>query len=383
MIPSAPDSRTPRSPGPALELRGITKRFGPTVAVDGLTASVAAGELASFIGPSGCGKTTLLRVIAGFATPDEGTVLLEDRDITRVPPNLRPTAMVFQNYALFPHMTVFENVAYGLSVRRRPASEIRARVADALRLVRLEGLEGRRPHQLSGGQQQRVALARALVLRPRVLLLDEPLSNLDANLRIAMRSEIRRLKDELDLTMVFVTHDQQEAMSISDRMAVMHDGRLVQVGTPQEIYLRPADPFVARFVGQVNMLPAEVITVDDGTLRLRLPDGEAHVHGTGRAWQTGQRVLAVVRPEAVRIRDADAPAPADGPAAGARRAGPASALEGIVEDAEYFGTIVRYVVRLSASQLLVDLPDPRAAVLPRGRRVWVELPEVLHLLPAD
>jgi ABC-type Fe3+/spermidine/putrescine transport system ATPase subunit len=372
--------------------------------VDRLTAEVAQGELTSFLGPSGCGKTTLLRIIAGFAAPDEGAVYLDGRDVTRVPPNLRDTAMVFQNYALFPHMTVFENVGYGLAVRRRPAAEIRERVAEVLRLVRLEGLEQRRPHQLSGGQQQRVALARALALRPKVLLLDEPLSNLDANLRIAMRSEIRRLRDALNLTMVFVTHDQQEAMCISDRMAVMLDGRLVQVGTPHEIYLRPADRFVARFVGQVNLLPVEMVSSADGQVRVRLAGAggvAADVDATGlRAFRPGERALAVVRPEAVRIRDARAPArpgtlaspgtPSAWDGSSTHPAGdetprheaPAR-LEGTVEAAEYFGTVVRYVVRMDDAELLVDLPDPRAAVLPRGRRVWVELPEVLHLLPAE
>ena len=228
------------------------------MAVDGVDAAIQEGELVSFVGPSGCGKTTLLRLAGGFARPDGGRVLLDGQDVTRDPPNRRATAMVFQSYALFPHLTVAGNVGYALRVRGQSRADVAARVEDLLRVVQLDGLGARRPDELSGGQQQRVALARALSVRPRVLLLDEPLSNLDANLRVLMREEIKRLQRELRLTVAYVTHDQEEAMSISDRIAVMRAGRIEQLGTPTEIYERPATEFVARFVGTANFLDGDV-----------------------------------------------------------------------------------------------------------------------------
>jgi ABC-type Fe3+/spermidine/putrescine transport system ATPase subunit len=241
-----------------LQLEGLVKRYGAVVAVDHVDAEIREGELVSFVGPSGCGKTTLLRMIGGFARPDGGRILLDGQDITRDPPNRRATAMVFQSYALFPHLSVAGNVGYARRVRAERA-DAAARVEDLLRVVRLEGLGDRRPDQLSGGQQQRVALARALSVRPRVLLLDEPLSNLDANLRVLMREEIKRLQRDLRLTVAYVTHDQEEAMSISDRIAVMRAGRIEQVGTPAAIYERPATEFVARFVGAATFLDGQVV----------------------------------------------------------------------------------------------------------------------------
>src|SRR5208337_1900202 len=235
-------------------LKNISKKYGDVPAVRDVSLEIAKGEFFFLLGPSGCGKTTLLRMIAGFVEPDAGEIRFGDRLMNAVPAHRRNTGMVFQNYALWPHMSVRENVAYGLELRRIPREELRRRLGRALELVRLVGFENRRPNQLSGGQQQRVALARALVIEPDVLLLDEPLSNLDAKLRTEMRQELRRIHAETGITTVHVTHDQKEALSLAGRLAVMRDGRVRQVGAPREIYTRPADRFVAEFIGQANVL---------------------------------------------------------------------------------------------------------------------------------
>src|SRR5512144_3150898 len=232
---------------PSIELRDIFKYFGDVPAVNGVSLTVRQGEFLTLLGPSGCGKTTTLRMIGGFEEPSSGRVLIGDDDVTSLPPYARPTAMVFQSYALFPHMSVYDNIAYGLRARGRPRGEVKARVSEAVALMELSGQEHKSPPQLSGGQQQRVALARALVIRPKVLLFDEPLSNLDAQLRVRMRGEIRSVQRQLGITSVYVTHDQEEAFSIADQVAVMNHGHLVQLGTPRELYRRPADRFVAEF----------------------------------------------------------------------------------------------------------------------------------------
>ncbi|HSF02864.1 MAG TPA: ABC transporter ATP-binding protein, partial [Solirubrobacterales bacterium] len=250
---------------PHLRLEGLFKRFGATVAVGGVSLDVPPGSLTAILGPSGCGKTTLLRLIGGFLEPDGGEIWIGGVSQRRVPPHARPTSTVFQDYALFPHLSVFSNVAYGLRLRRLARGAIADRVSRMLALVRLEGLEERFPGQLSGGQQQRVALARALVVEPQVLLMDEPLSNLDAKLRVSVREELRELQQRLGTTTVYVTHDQEEALAVADAVAVMADGRVVQQGTPREIYEAPADPWVAGFVGQVNLLHGRV---EQGSLRL-------------------------------------------------------------------------------------------------------------------
>jgi spermidine/putrescine transport system ATP-binding protein len=238
----------------AIELESVVKRYAGQNAVDGVSLSIAEGEFFSLLGPSGCGKTTTLRMIAGFIQPDEGRILLHGNDVTTVPPNKRPVNLVFQQYALFPHMSVYDNVAFGLSVKRVPRREHGGRVNEILRVVALEGYEKRRPRQLSGGQQQRVALARALVNRPAALLLDEPLGALDVKLRRHMQLELKRIQHELGTTFVYVTHDQEEALAMSDRIAVMNGGRVEQLGRPREIYETPASDFVADFVGTVNVL---------------------------------------------------------------------------------------------------------------------------------
>ncbi len=283
----------------------LTKRFGEVVAVDHVTLEIKDGEFFTLLGPSGCGKTTFLRCIAGLELPDEGKVYFDDQDMTEVPPHKRDTGMVFQNYALWPHMNVFDNIAYGLKIRGYKKDEIRRKVLEVLKLVKLEGLEKRTPHQLSGGQQQRVALARAIVVNPKVLLFDEPLSNLDAKLRIEMRAELKRLQRELGVTTIYVTHDQEEAMSISDRIAIMNQGRVMQIGTPQEIYKHPKNEFVARFIGQGTFLHGEVVGEDAGRLRVEIPSIGKEISAVPSHPENppsvGDRVLVMIRPESFEL----------------------------------------------------------------------------------
>ena len=284
-----------------VELTAVSKAYGAHRAVSGLTLAVESGECLALLGPSGCGKTTTLNMIAGFIEPGAGEIRVAGRPMAGVPPHRRDTAMVFQHYALFPHLTVFDNLAFGLVMRKRARPEIAERVREALALVHLGGLEGRYPRELSGGQQQRVALARALVVRPAVLLLDEPLSNLDARLRNEMRLEIVEIQKRLRITTVFVTHDQAEALVIADRIAVMREGLVEQVDVPALIYHRPRTPFVARFIGDANFLPGRVLGRDGPALVVET-DAGAHILAAGDAAHTpGKRVVAMVRPEKVRL----------------------------------------------------------------------------------
>ncbi len=295
-----------------IRLEDLRKTFGDVVATDRVTLTLKEGQLSTLLGPSGCGKTTLLRLIAGFYTPDSGRIYFDDRDVTDVPPHKRNTGMCFQNYALWPHMTVFENIAYGLKLKRingmkYTKSAIERRVREALELVRLEGLGDRHIHQLSGGQQQRVALARALSIEPDVLLLDEPLSNLDAKLRLEMREEIIRIQKELRITTVYVTHDQREALSISDMVAVMDRGYVQQFGPPREIYARPQTIFVADFIGQCTFIDGVIETVGE-ELHVRLPNG-ALIKGVGTIdgypFEEGEQVKCAVRPEDLLMSRSD------------------------------------------------------------------------------
>ncbi len=292
-----------------VRLTNISKSYGTTQVVRDISLVISPGELFFLLGPSGCGKTTLLRMLAGFLEPTTGAIYFDDRAMRRVPPNARNTGMVFQNYALWPHLTVAANVAFGLEVRHVRAADRRARVTRALALVHMDAYANRFPHQLSGGQQQRVALARALVIEPDVVLLDEPLSNLDAGLRIEMRKEIQRIHAELGVTMIYVTHDQKEALSLATRMAVLHDGRLVQVGTPVEMYQNPATLFVATFVGETNVLPSTVTSADARAYVLATPCGTVHLPRTRAAqpFATGDRVALSIRPEGFAFAT-DAPA---------------------------------------------------------------------------
>jgi len=288
---------------PALRLQALVKRFGAHAAVDGVDLAVALGEFVTLLGPSGCGKTTTLNLIAGFLAPDSGFIALNGRLVQDLPPFKRDLGMVFQDYALFPHMSVADNVAFGLKMRGVSREETATRVAEALSLVKLDGFDARRPNQLSGGQRQRVALARALVIRPAMLLLDEPLSNLDLKLREEMRGEISALQRRLGIATVFVTHDQDEALTMSDRIAVMSEGRIEQIGTPAEIYERPATRFVASFIGSINIVPAKVAEVPvNGFARLETPAGPAIAH-VGSA-SSGRSVMLTIRPERLKLAEA-------------------------------------------------------------------------------
>ena len=286
---------------PAVELRGVTKRFGAVVAVEGVSLAVRAGEFLTLLGPSGCGKTTLLRLIAGFETPDSGAVLFGGAEVTAVPPQRRDVNQVFQSYALFPHLSVRDNIAFGLRMQRLPAAEIATRVAEVIGLVSLGDCEERKPHQLSGGQRQRVALARALAPRPAVLLLDEPLSALDARLRQAMQLELKRLQRQVGTTFVFVTHDQEEALTMSDRIALVNRGRIEQIGDVHEIYHRPATAFAAEFIGQANLCEAELMRRGSDGVTLRVAGG-IELSMAGGAWPEGMaRAQISIRPEKIHL----------------------------------------------------------------------------------
>ncbi|MEU6035616.1 ABC transporter ATP-binding protein [Actinomadura sp. NPDC047616] len=352
---------------PAIELAGVAKEYhshGETVtAVRGLDLTIAQGEFFSLLGPSGCGKTTTLRMVAGFEEPTAGEVYLHGADVTGVPPNRRDVNTVFQSYALFPHMSVFENVAFGLRRRRVPKPEIKGRVSEMLEIVDLTGLERRRPGELSGGQQQRVALARALVNRPRALLLDEPLGALDLKLRQAMQVELKRIQREVGITFVYVTHDQGEALTMSDRIAVMNDGRIEQLGTPREIYERPASRFVAGFIGTSNLLVGEVAGTEDGHAVISYgPDGRIEVPlRPGLAAAPGQRLELTVRPEKIGI--------------GTRRPGGAlCAVRGTVTEVVYLGTSTNYnVSTATGAEMVVFAQNATSAedVAGRGDTVWL------------
>ncbi len=319
---------------PLLRFEGVTKRFGGVVAVDALDLAIYAGEFFALLGPSGCGKTTLLRMLAGFETPDEGSIRLGEADIARVPPYRRPVNMMFQSYALFPHLTVAGNVAFGLKQERLPRPEIAARVAEMLALVKLEGLAGRKPHQLSGGQRQRVALARSLAKRPKVLLLDEPLAALDKKLREETQFELMDLQKRLGTTFVIVTHDQEEAMTVAHRIAVMDHGRLVQVATPQRLYEEPASRWVAGFIGDVNLIDGVVIAADAAGVAIEGAGGRRYRVAAAPAVKPGQQVAIALRPEKLRL--------ATEKPAGVGE----NCLAGRVGDIAYLGDVSLYRVRL-------------------------------------
>jgi iron(III) transport system ATP-binding protein len=313
----------------SIQVKQLTKQFGSIVALHGLDLMINPGELFFLLGPSGCGKTTLLRSLAGFYIPEKGQILFGDEDVTRLEPHKRNTGMMFQSYALWPHMTVAENVAFGLEERKVPAAEIKTRVGDALSSVRMEKYADRKPNQLSGGQQQRVALARALVIRPRCLLLDEPLSNLDAKLRLEMRTEIRRVCKEFKLTTVYVTHDQKEALSIADRMAILESGHILQVGTPREVYKRPTRKTVANFIGETDFLPGKVlgmvgnyVTVDTAVGKF---DG---VFGDPASIpKVGDEVTVSIRPECWELH---------------RNAESRNVVKGRIGESTYLGEVAQY-----------------------------------------
>jgi putative spermidine/putrescine transport system ATP-binding protein len=336
-----------------ITLRGVSKRFGVSTAVDGLSLEIAPGELVALVGGSGCGKTTTLRLVAGFERPDAGEVLFDGRVVNDVPPARRGVGIVFQSYALFPTMTVANNVAFGLRVARWPQPRIRERVEELLTLMHLDELAGRYPNQLSGGQQQRVALARALARRPEILLLDEPLSALDAKIRLRLRAEIRKLQQDLGVTTLYVTHDQEEALSLADRLAVMRGGRIEQLGRPEEVYDRPRTGFVADFIGVSNLVPCRVVSAVDGVLEWEGRSLRAPCEGVA----DDTAVTLAVRPEKLSVR-ADATA-GDG----------ANRLDGVVDVVTFLGATVRLEVGVRGRPFWVDVPPAQAAVLPRKTRV--------------
>jgi putrescine transport system ATP-binding protein len=330
---------------PLLRIDAVVKTFGPLRAVDRLSLDIRAGEFFALLGPSGCGKTTLLRMLAGFETPDEGRILLDGKDIAPVLPHDRPVNMMFQNYALFPHLSVRDNIAFGLRRARLPRSAINARVTELVALVKLEGLEKRRPDQLSGGQKQRVALARSLARRPQLLLLDEPLAALDKKLRESTQLELMELQRRLGMTFIIVTHDQEEAMTVADRIGVMDNGRLEQVATPRVLYEAPASRRIAEFVGDVNMFEGQVESQEAHRLTISTGDAGTIVVAEPRQPVGNSTVCVAIRPEKVKLSRR-------GPASDAVNAHAINRLEGVVTDVSYLGSLTSYKVKLDAGAVL-------------------------------
>jgi putative spermidine/putrescine transport system ATP-binding protein len=341
-----------------LEIDNLQKKFAQTTAVEHVQLGVTRGEFVSLLGPSGCGKTTTLRIIAGFEFPSSGAIRLDGVDITHRPPNRRNVGMVFQSYALFPNMTVAENVGFGLKVAKKPAPEIKRRVDEMLNLIKLPALGSRYPYQLSGGQQQRVALARALAIQPQVLLLDEPLSALDAKIRVVLRNEIRSIQRKLGITTIYVTHDQEEALSLSDRVVVMNEGRVEQIGTPFEIYNFPRTAFVASFVGTLSVLRGQVTDPAGGRI---LVDGQEIIASQGLERARAGDVCAVaLRPEIVTLGEGG---------------GDDNRMRGMVEEVNFLGSIVRIRVRFRDNAISLDtFNNPRLPPPQRGQAVTVSFP---------
>jgi iron(III) transport system ATP-binding protein len=353
-----------------LSLENIGKVFPPrgnsgeVVAVKGVSLDIEKGELVTLLGPSGCGKTTTLRLIAGFEFPSSGRIRLDGQEINTLPPHKRDMSMVFQSYAIFPHLNVFENIAYGLNVARRSRAEIKQRVERVTALVQLGGLEARAPNQLSGGQQQRVALARALVMEPKVLLMDEPLSNLDAKLREQMRAEIRRIQKQLGITSVYVTHDQIEAMTLSDRIVVMNQGEIEQIGAPMDIYRRPRTRFVADFIGRANFVPGVVRGAENGSLIVQAWDLELGLPAQ-EGYAVSDAVTLLIRPEMIRVVE---------------RGGQ---VRGQVRRAAYLGDSIDYDIEVNGQLLTAVETNPsRMVIYPEGSTVELELrQDCIHVLP--
>lgn len=344
----------------SIKTRGLVKRFGDVVALDHLDLDIEPGELFFLLGPSGCGKTTLLRAIAGFHIPEEGTILFDGEDVTNVPPHKRGTAMMFQSYALWPHLNVFKNVAFGLEEKKLPKDEIKTQVDEALAMVQMGGLGSRKINQLSGGQQQRVALARALVVRPRCLMLDEPLSNLDAKLRIEMRSEIRRICKEFGLTAIYVTHDQKEALSIADRMAILDNGHLAQIGPPEEIYRNPNSSLVASFIGETNFIPGTIEKNDGDYVRVKtgLGNFKGRLSGFKDNPESGAKVILSIRPECLSLSEKGADF---------------NAIPGSLVESVYLGEIAQYSLKTADSatkHIRISELNPRRVVRDSGQKFF-------------
>ena len=353
-----------------IELSKLTKQFEELTAVDGIDLHIPGGEFFSLLGPSGCGKTTTLRMIAGFEQPTSGEILLDGTDVAYTPPHQRNVNTVFQNYALFPHLNVYDNIAYGLKRAKRPKAEIRERVGTALELVQLPGYERRQPSQLSGGQQQRVALARALVLNPAVLLLDEPLGALDAKLRKALQIELKSLQQEVGITFLYVTHDQEEALTMSDRLAVMNGGHIEQVGAPQDVYEDPETLYVADFLGVSNLMEATIVSSGTSACQVALDGYELQTRGTDRD-VTGEAKI-VIRPERVELEEHGSPS------------GP-NRIPGMVERVVYVGSAIQVIVRGATGESLQALVQNTGGGIPyeQGTPVQLHLPvDALRVLPS-
>jgi len=354
----------------SVRLEKVTKRFGKVVAVNNVTLKVEHGEFFTLLGPSGCGKTTTLRVIAGLEMADSGRIFFDETDVTDYPPHKRETGMVFQNYALWPHMTVFDNIAYGLKIKKLPKQEIKRKVKEVLDLIRLTGMENRYPTQLSGGQQQRVALARALVVEPKVLLLDEPLSNLDAKLRVEMREEIQRIQRRLGITAIYVTHDQEEAMVISDRIAVLNQGMVMQIGTPKELYKRPRNMFVATFLGRYTMVEGIVRSVDKSGFITIQSDNitlVGMVTSTDIRVKEGEKAVAIIRPHAfkfVKPRHQSTP------------------LTGIIEWVSYLGPYYEARLKVGKASFLMTVDPSFEVTVGKTLTVYI-YPEDIAIFPAN
>ncbi|WP_166969879.1 ABC transporter ATP-binding protein [Brevibacterium atlanticum] len=369
MTTTATTETTPPTGLDHLEIQGVKKVFGDNTAIERLDLTVHRGEFLSLLGPSGCGKTTLLRMIAGFETPTDGAILLAGKDIVSLPPHRRPVNTVFQSYLLFPHMNIADNIAYGLKQAKVPKPEIAQRVREVLALVQMEDFAGRKPEQLSGGQQQRIALARALVNRPQVLLLDEPMSALDRKLREEMQLELKRLHSKLDTTFVFVTHDQDEALAMSDRIVVMYDGVIQQIGGGEDIYANPHNGFVAGFIGKQNFIAAEVTSADSGTARLRTANDTvleapsldlrpATAAGRPRQLEVGDRVRAAIRPERMRVARATADTTA------------ANTARGTVMSYSFLGDVIQYMIVVGDNdEILARVPAAGTQPIVAGTEV--------------
>jgi len=355
----------------SIKIRGLVKRFGDLVALDHLNLEIAAGELFFLLGPSGCGKTTLLRSLAGFHIPEEGTVEFDGMEVTHLPPHKRETAMMFQSYALWPHLNVFKNVAFGLEERKIKKTEIKKRVAEVLDMVKMSGLGTRKINQLSGGQQQRVALARALVVRPRCLMLDEPLSNLDAKLRIEMRTEIRRICKDFGLTAIYVTHDQKEALSIADRMAILDSGQLAQIGTPEEIYQTPHTTLVASFIGETNFIPGRIAERNSDGYSISTSLGRFTGRVSRADWKPEHRseVVLSIRPECLSLTTKN---------------GGANAIAGSLEQSVYLGEIAQYTLNAEGGDEVIRISElnPRRIVRDTEQTLFASAdPEDIVILP--
>jgi len=353
-----------------IQLKNIVKRFGTLEAVSHVSLEIRDSELFTLLGPSGCGKTTILRLIGGFHSPDEGEVYFGERAVSGIPPYERNIGMVFQNYALWPHMTVFDNIAYGLKLKKFSRDDISSKVLHALKLVNLAGLEKRYPGQLSGGQQQRVALARALVLNPDVLLLDEPLSNLDAKIRLQVRAEIRKLQKDLGITTIYVTHDQEEALTLSDRIAVVDHGKLQQIGSPRDLYAKPENPFVADFIGINNLIAGEVLEIQERDRAMKVQtDVGSMVCTLEWPFKPGDRCMISVRPETASISQAE------------EKQEEVNVISGTVSFASYIGNTIRYDVEIQNGKIFkVDIQNPwYHQVLPLGEKVLVTFPQQITL----